>query len=422
MSTVVEPRAGRRSTFASLAVPNYRRYATGQIVSLSGTWMQRVAQDWLVLDLSGGSATALGLAVALQFTPTLALSLWGGVLADRLDKRRALVVLQSAMGLCALGLGLAVVTGVVALWHVYLFSLLLGTFSALDVPVRQAFVSELVGPDLVGNAVALNSVTFNLSRVLGPALAGVLIGVVGTGPVFLVNAVSFAAVLVGLLLMDPARLFRSEPVARAPGQLREGLRYVRRRPDLVAVLVLLFAVSSFALNFYLTLPLLTRSVFGLGADAYGLMTAVLAVGSVLGAVVAARRRVRPRLRLVTGAALVFGVLVVAVGLMPTYALACVLLVPTGVAALTFTTAANAAVQMGVEPEVRGRVMGLYVLVFLGSTPVGAPLLGLVAERFGARAPLVAGGALALVVVLGVALVLARRSRRGTPLPSSTRLG
>ncbi len=249
-----------------------------------------------------------------------------------------------------------------------------------------------------------------------------LIGVVGTGPVFLVNAASFAAVLVGLVRMDPTRLIRSEPVARAPGQLREGLRYVRRRPDLVAVLVLLFGVSSFALNFYLTLPLLTRSVFGLGADAYGLMTAVLAVGSVLGAVVAARRRVRPRLRLVTGAALVFGVLVVAVGLMPTYALACVLLVPTGVAALTFTTAANAAVQMGVEPEVRGRVMGLYVLVFLGSTPVGAPLLGLVAERFGARAPLVAGGALALVVVLGVALVLARRSRRGTPLPSSTRLG
>jgi MFS family permease len=410
VSAVLDPPAsGRRSTFASLAVPNYRLYATGQIVSLAGTWMQRVAQDWLVLDLSRGSATALGIAAALQFSPTLVLSLWGGVLADRLDKRRALMALQAAMGLCALVLGVAVVSGAVQLWHVYVLCLLLGCFSALDVPVRQAFVSELVGPGQLGNAVALNSLTFNLARIVGPSVAGVLIGVTGTGWVFLVNAVSFAAVITGLALMEPGRLFRAEPVPRAPGQLREGLRYVRGRPDLVAVLALVFLVSTFAINFYLTLPLLTRNVFGLGADAYGLLTTLLAVGSVAGAVVAARRTRRPRLRLVTGAALAFGVLVVAAGLMPSYLLACVVMVPLGFASLIFTTAANSTVQLSVEPAVRGRVMGLYILLFLGGTPVGAPLLGLLAEEFGGRAPLLVGGAVALASVLVVALVLARRA-------------
>jgi MFS family permease len=404
----------RRSTFASLHVRNYRLYATGQIVSLAGTWMQRVAQDWLVLDLSDGSATALGIAAALQFSPTLVLSLWGGVLADRIDKRRALIALQSAMGLCALVLGIAVVTGLVALWHVYLLCFLLGCFSALDVPVRQAFVPELVGDGQVGNAVALNSLTFNLARIVGPSVAGVLIAVTGTGWVFLINAVSYAGVIGGLALMDAARLHRTAPVPRAPGQLREGLRYVRGRPDLVAVLVLVFLVSTFGINFYLTLALLARNVFGLGADAYGLLTTLLAVGSVAGAVVAARRMQRPRLRLVTGAALVFGVLATAAGLMPTYLLTGVVMVPLGLAALTFTTAANSAVQMSVEPAMRGRVMGLYILLFLGGTPVGAPLLGMLAEAHGGRAPLVLGGVVTVASVLVVAVVLAHRARRARP--------
>lgn len=401
--------SGERSTFASLRVPNYRLYASGQIVSLAGTWMQRVAQDWLVLDLSGGSATALGFTAALQFTPTLVLSLWGGVLADRVDKRRALMALQAAMGLCALVLGVAVVTGMVELWHVYLLSLLLGCFSALDVPVRQAFVPELVGTAQLGNAVALNSLTFNLARIVGPSVAGVLIAVTGTGWVFLINAASFAAVITGLALMDPSRLHRTEPVPRAPGQLREGLRYVRGRPELMAVLALVFLVSTFGINFYMTLALLARNVFGLGADAYGLLTTLLAVGSVAGAVFAARRTQRPRMRLVTGSALVFGVLVVLAGLMPTYLLTGVVMVPLGLAALTFTTAANSTVQLSVEPAMRGRVMGLYILLFLGGTPVGAPLLGLLAEQHGGRAPLVLGGAVTVVSVLVVALVLARRA-------------
>ncbi|MDN5749430.1 MAG: MFS transporter [Pseudonocardia sp.] len=399
---------GERSTFASLRVPNYRLYAAGQIVSLAGTWMQRVAQDWLVLDLSRGSATALGFAAALQFTPTLVLSLWGGVLADRVDKRRAMMALQAAMGLCALVLGVAVVSGVVELWHVYLLCLLLGCFSALDVPVRQSFVPELVGTAQLGNAVALNSLTFNLARIVGPSVAGVLIAVTGTGWVFLINAVSFVAVITALARMDTARLHRTGPVSRAPGQLRAALHYVRGRPDLVAVLALVFLVSTFGINFYMTLALLARNVFGLGADAYGLLTTLLAVGSVAGAFFAARRTQRPRLRLVTGSALVFGVLVVLAGLMPTYLLTGVVMVPLGMAALTFTTAANATVQLSVESAMRGRVMGLYVLLFLGGTPVGAPLLGLLAEQYGGRAPLVLGGAVTAVSVLVVAVVLTRR--------------
>ena len=397
------------STFGSLRVRNYRLYATGQIVSLAGTWMQRVAQDWLVLDLSGGSATALGIAAALQFSPTLVLSLWGGVLADRVDKRRALMALQAAMGLCALVLGTAVVTGAVALWHVYVLCFLLGCFSALDVPVRQSFVPELVGDRRLGNAVALNSLTFNLARIVGPSIAGVLIAVTGTGWVFLINAVSFAAVITGLALMDTSRLHRTEPVPRAPGQLREGLRYVRGRPDLLAVLALVFLVSTFGINFYMTLALLARNVFGLGADAYGLLTTLLAVGSVAGAVLAARRFRRPRLRLVIGSALAFGGLVTLAGLMPTYLLTGIVMVPLGFAALTFTTAANSAVQLSVEPAVRGRVMGLYILLFLGGTPVGAPLLGMLAEAYGGRSPLVLGGVVTVVSVLVVAAVLVHRA-------------
>lgn len=405
--------------FASLRVPNYRLFAGGQVVSLVGTWMQRVAQDWLVLDLSGGSAAALGVAAALQFSPTLALSLWGGVLADRVDKRRMLIVLQVAMGLCALVLGLAELTGVVELWHVYLLCTLLGCFSALDVPVRQAFVPELVGTRQVGNAVALNSVTFNLARIVGPSVAGLLIVAVGTGWVFLLNALSFVGAVAALAQMDRARLQPTELVARAPGQLRAGLRYVRGRPDLVAVLALVFLVSTFGINFYLTLAVLARNVFGLGAQAYGLLTTLLALGSVLGAVLAARRSGPPRLRLVISSALVFGVLVTAAGLMPSFALTGVVLVPVGLAALTFTTAANSSVQLSVEPTMRGRVMGLYVLLFLGGTPVGAPLLGLLAERLGGRAPLVLGGLVTVASVLVVALVLAWRN---STLRGRTRVG
>lgn len=398
--------------FVSLRVPNYRLFLSGQIVSNVGTWMQRIAQDWLVLDLTGGSATALGIAAALQFTPMLFLTLWGGVLADRVDKRIVLVVVQAAMGLCAVALGTVVLTGVVQLWHVYLLCLLLGCFSAFDTPMRQSFVSEMVGPGQVVNAVALNSMVFNLARIIGPAVAGALIVAVGTGWVFLINAASFVGVISGLLLMRPERLYRSERVPRAPGQLRDGLAYVRARPDLVAIMVLVFLVSTFGINFFMTIALLARNVFGRDAQGYGLLTTLLAVGSVLGATFAARRTTKPRLRMVAGSGVVFGVLLVVAGSMPTYLTAGLALVPVGLAALLFTTSANSAVQLSVDPSVRGRVMGIYMLLLLGGTPLGAPVLGVVAEHFGGRSPLIVGGVVTVLSVLAVAVVLARRGEGG----------
>ncbi|MGH3778773.1 MAG: MFS transporter [Pseudonocardiaceae bacterium] len=396
----------RTSTFVSLRERNYLLFATGQIVSLIGTWGQRLAQDWLVLELSGGDPVALGIAAALQFSPTLLLSLWAGVLADRYDKRRLLLTVQVAMGLCALVLGLLDVGRVVQLWHVYLLCLLLGCFAAIDGAVRQSFAVEMVGPEQVTNAVALNSMTFNLARVVGPAVAGLAIMAVGTGWVFLANAASFAGVVIGLVLMNPARLHRPAPVPRRPGQLMEGLRYVRGRRDLIMLLTLVFFVATFGLNFSLTLAVMARNVFGRGAGAYGLLSALLAVGTLAGATLAARRsgRGRPRLRLVLGAALAFGLLEVAVGLMPTFATFGMMLVPCGAVALTFTTAVNSTVQLSVDPWMRGRVMGLYMLLFLGGKPIGGPLVGWIAAEVNGRAPIVVGGLVTVLAALACAAV------------------
>ncbi len=395
--------------FASLRVRNYRLFASGQVVSLIGTWMQRVAQDWLVLELSGGSPVALGVAAALQFAPTLLLSLWAGGLADRYDKRRMLVVLQCGLGVCALVLGLLDVAGLVTLAQVYVLCAVLGVFSAVDTPVRQSFAGEIVGPETLTNAVALNSMTFNTARIVGPAIAGVLIAAVGTGWVFLANAVTFVAVLTGLVMMRPAEMSPYARAAREPGALRAGVREVRRHPDVVLLLVLVGLVSTLGINFFMTLAIVARNVFGRGAESYGLLTSALAVGCLLGAVLAARRVGRPRLRTVLGAGALFGVAELATGVMPTYLLTALLLVPTGLAQLVFTTAANAAVQLGVDESVRGRVMGLYVLVLLGGTPLGGPVLGWLAEMAGGRAPLWVGGSATLLAVLGVGLVAARRS-------------
>ena len=394
-------------TFRSLRIRNYRLFAGGQIVSLSGTWGQRVAQDWLVLDLSGNSGTALGITTGLQFLPVLLFGLYGGVLADRYDKRRLLLGAQAVMGLLALVLAVLDLTGSVELWHVYALAFGLGLASVLDTPVRQAFVSEMVGPDELPNAVSLNSATFNSARIVGPAVAGVAIAAVGTGWVFLANAVSYAAVLAGLKAMRTAELRPGRRVARARGQLREGLAYVRSRPDLLVPIVLVFVVGTFGLNFQITLALAVKEVFGRGAGAYGLLSAFLAVGSLLGALASARRSGPPRQRTLFAAVLVFGLLEVAVGLAPTYALMAVLLVPTGVAVLTFTTTANSIVQLGSAPHVRGRVMALYIFVFLGGTPVGAPLIGALAEAFGPRSSIVLGGTVTALSGVVAAAVMTR---------------
>jgi MFS family permease len=395
------------TTFRSLRNRNYRLFAAGQIVSQSGTWGQRVAQDWLVLELSGNSGVALGITTGLQFLPVLVLGLYGGVLADRYDKRRLLIGAQAAMGVLALVLAGLDLSGAVQLWHVYALALALGLASVVDTPVRQAFVSEMVDPDDLPNAVSLNSATFNSARIVGPAAAGAAIAAVGTGWVFLVNGVSYVAVIAGLAAMRRADLHPAAPLERAKGQLREGLAYVRSRPDLLVPIVLVFVVGTFGLNFQITLALVVKEVFQRGAGAYGLLSAFLALGSLVGALASARRSGPPRQRTLFASVLAFGLLEMAVGLAPTYELMALLLVPTGVAVLTFTTTANSTVQLGSAPHVRGRVMALYVLVFLGGTPVGAPLIGALAEAFGPRSSIVLGGAVVAVSGVVAAVVMTR---------------
>jgi MFS family permease len=401
-------------TFRSLRVRNYRLFATGQVISLSGTWAQRIAQDWLVLLIAPNPGIALGVVTALQFLPMLIFGLYGGVLADRYDKRSLLIGAQVAMGLLAVTLGVLDLTGVVQLWHVYLLAFGLGLASVVDTPVRQSFVSELVGPDDLPNAVSLNSATFNSARIVGPALAGVAIAGVGTAWVFLANGVSYVAVIAGLAMMRPAELRPAARQPRAKGQLREGVAYVRARPQLYVPMVLVFMVGTFGLNFQITLSLIAKQVFRTDAGSFGLLTSAFAVGSLLGALYSARRSGPPRPRTMLVSALAFGVLEVVVGLAPTMLTMAILLVPTGAAVLTFTTAANSLVQLGSAPEVRGRVMAIYVLVFLGGTPVGAPLIGVVAETLGPRASLLIGGGVCALSALGAAWFLTVLATRRTP--------
>ena len=379
---------------------------TGQVVSNTGTWMQRVAQDWLVLELTHGSGTALGIVTGLQFLPQLLFSLWGGMIADRYPKRRILYATQASMGAQALILGVLALTGAVAVWQVYLLAFALGLAAVVDNPTRQTFVAEMVGRDGMANAIALNSAAFNLARITGPAVAGLVISTVGTPAAFLVNAASFAAVLIGLKLMRPAELHPVERAPRAPGQLREALAYVRARPSLWLTLALVFFVATFGMNFQVTTALMSRGVFHTGAGAFGLASTMFAVGALGGALLAARRA-RPGMRLMLGTALAFGVLEVAAGLMPTFWSFLALLVPTGFALLMFTTTANSATQLGVGQAVRGRVMGLYMLVFLGGAPLGSPLVGWAAEQFGARMSLIAGGVVSALAAVIAALLLAR---------------
>jgi MFS family permease len=402
--------------FRALRVRNFRRYASANLVSLTGTWMQRIGQDWLVLQLSHGSGTALGLITALQFGPVLVLGMTGGVVADRYDKRRTLQITQGLMGALALALGLLVAGGVVALWQVFVLAGGLGAVAAIDAPVRQAFVSEMVGPDLLGNAVGLNSTIFNGARLVGPSLAGLLIGASSgnTAPAFFLNAGSFGFTILALAGMRAAELSPSAPVARAPGQLRAGLAYTWAHPDLVLAMVLAFVVGTFGFNYQVTIALMAREVFGLGAAGFGLLSTFFAVGSLSGALLSTRRNVRPRRGFLVGSVVAFGLLTVVTGLMPSYWSFAVLLVPTGAAALVFSVANNSFVQLGADPQMRGRVMALYFICFMGGTPVGAPVIGWIAENYGAPWGLILGGAVCVVAGVGAAVVLARgRDRTGT---------
>ena len=397
--------------FRSLRVRNYRLYAAGQLVSLTGTWMQRVAQDWLVLELTN-SGTALGIVTALQFLPSLLFGLWGGVLADRYDKRKLLLATQTGLALVALILGVLDVTGIVQYWQVLVLALLLGLVSAVDSPVRQSFAVEMVGPDDLTNAVGLNSTIFNSARILGPAVAGVMIAAVGTGWAFVANAISSIAVLTGLALMRPSELRPSPAIARVRGQLRAGLRYVWHRQDLLLTMILVFVVGTFGLNFQITTALLAKQVFHRTATGYGLLSTALAVGACVGAVLATRRRTRPSLLFLLLAALSFGLLEIIAGSMPGFGGTALLLVLVGLAMLSFTTAANSSVQLGVEATMRGRVMALYLMCFLGGTPLGAPIVGWVANTVGPRWGMIGGGVVCMAVAVGMALYLVRQGLLG----------
>jgi MFS family permease len=393
--------------FRSLRVRNYRLYAAGQLVSLTGTWMQRVAQDWLVLELTN-SGTALGIVTALQFLPSLLFGLWGGVLADRYDKRKLLLATQTGLALVALILGVLDVTGIVQYWQVLVLALLLGLVSAVDSPVRQSFAVEMVGPDDLTNAVGLNSTIFNSARILGPAVAGVMITAVGTGWAFVANAISSIAVLAALALMRPSELRPSPAIDRVRGQLRAGLRYVWNRQDLLLTMILVFVVGTFGLNFQITTALLAKQVFHRTATGYGLLSTALAVGACVGAVLATRRRTRPSLLFLLLAALSFGLLEMIAGSMPGFGGTALVLVLVGLAMLTFTTAANSSVQLGVEATMRGRVMALYLMCFLGGTPLGAPIVGWVASTVGPRWGMIGGGLVCMAVAVGLAVYLVRQ--------------
>ncbi|MGZ4590524.1 MAG: MFS transporter [Actinomycetes bacterium] len=394
-------------TFQSLRNRNYRLYATGAVVSNVGTWMQRIAQDWLVLQLTHNSGVALGVTTGLQFLPMLLLAPFAGTLADRYSKRHVLIVTQASMAVLGAVLGLLDVTGVVQVGQVYVLALLLGVAAAVDAPARQSFVIEMVGRDDLPNAVGLNSASFNLGRVIGPALAGLLIVAVGTGPVFLINAASFGAVIFALKRMRVSELSPVPHAERGPGQVLDGIRYVRARPDLLMVMVIVFFVGTFGLNFQMTSALMATEVFHKGAGEYGLLGSILAIGSLSGALLAARRG-RPRLRLIVVAAVAFGVVEVAAGLMPSYVTFVALLIPLGLCQMTLLNSANATMQLGVDPVMRGRVMALYMAVLMGGTPIGAPLVGALAETFGARWSLIAGGLISAAAALVAGGLLARR--------------
>lgn len=391
-------------TFRSLRNPNYRLYAAGGVVSNTGTWMQRVAQDWLVLELTANSGAALGITTGLQFLPFLLLGPFSGLLADRMPKQRLLQFTNLGMAVPAAILGGLAVTGAAQIWHVYVLAFVLGLASAIDAPARQSFVSEIVDTDDLTNAVGLNSASFNAARLVGPGVAGLLIaalggGVVATGWVILLNSVSYAAPIVTLRGMDLSRLDSPALTHRGPGAIREGFAYVRARPDLLLILAIVFCAGTFGLNFQMTSALMATEVFDKGPAEYGVLGSFLAVGSLAGALLAARReRVRQRLVIMSG--LVFGALVTLSGLMPSY-LAFALMTPLiGISALTLITSANAYMQLHTEAGVRGRVMALYMMIFMGGTPVGAPVIGWIGESFGARWTLVLGG---LLTIAGIAL-------------------
>ncbi|MES5821720.1 MFS transporter [Streptomyces sp. RG80] len=405
-STPEDPvKPAKSSMFSSLKIRNYRLFFLGQVVSNTGTWMQRIAQDWLVLSLTG-SSTAVGVTTALQFLPMLLFGLYGGVLVDRLPKRPTLLVTQSSMAVTGLALAALTLTGQVQVWHVYLAAFVVGLATVVDNPARQTFVSEMVGPDQLQNAVSLNSANFQSARLVGPAVAGLMITGVGTGWAFLANGLSFIAPITGLLLMRGRDLHAVQRAPRGKGQLREGLHYVAGRPDLIWTIVLVGFVSTFGFNFPVYLSAFADDVFHAGAGSYSLFNTLMAVGSLAGALLAARRGTA-RMRVLVAGAVAFGTLEIVAAIAPSLWLFALLMIPIGMFGMTVNVTANSSVQMSTDPAMRGRVMSLYMMVFMGGAPLGAPIAGWITDAYGVRAGLASGGVIAAAAAATIGLVLAR---------------
>lgn len=405
-----------RRTFSALSVPNFRRFFVGQSISLVGTWMQGVAQSWLVYSLTH-SSTALGAVVAVQTLPVLLLGPYGGVIADRIDKRRLMVVLQSLMGVQALVLGLLAVTHVVTFWEVCVLAVVLGLNNCFENPARQSFLLEMVGGENVRNAVSLNSTMVNAARAVGPAVAGLLIATTGVGVCFLLNAFSFVAVVYSLSSMDVAQLQPSPPAQRAKGQLREGLSYVAHEPGLGMPLLMMALVGALAYEFQVTLPVLASRTFHGGPETYGFLTAAMGAGAVCGGLVTAARG-KTGLTPLTVAATVFGAAILLTSLSPVLGLAYAGMALVGWGSVSFMATGNSTLQLASKPSMRGRVMSLWAVGFLGSTPIGGPLIGWVVAAFGARVGLGVGG-LACLVAAALGLTVAHRLRSRAPRPGPT---
>ena len=398
------------STFRALKNPNYRLWAGGALVSNIGSWMQRMAQDWLVLtQLTHHSASAVGVVMALQFGPQLLFLPWTGFAADHFNQRRLLMITQAAMGILALILGVLTITGVVQLWQVYVFAFLFGTAAAFDAPVRQTFVSELVDDDGLANAVALNATSFNAARMVGPAVAGLTIGAIGTGWAFMANGASFFAVLISLCLLRVHELRPRARAKRTRGSFLEGFRYVWRRPDLRTMLVMLFLIGTFGMNFAIFTSTMAVRVFHTDARGFGLLSSMMAIGTLAGSLFAASRSKIGFVSLLVGAA-VFGVGCTMGAIAPGYWLYAAAMVVIGVSLLTFTNGTSTLMQLSTEPAMRGRVLAIRIAVALGCTPIGAPIIGWIADHFGPRWALGVGGASGYVAAVAALIYLIRKKR------------
>jgi len=414
-----DPLAG---TLRSLRNPNYRIWAGGALVSNIGTWVQRTAQDWLVLtQLTRHDASALGLVMGLQFGPQLLLLPWTGFAADHFNQRKLLLATQATMGVLALALGILTLTGLVQLWHVYAFALLFGSAAAFDAPVRQTFVAELVGDEDLHNAVSLNATSFNAGRMIGPAIAGTMIAAIGTGWAFLLNGASFLAVLISLATLQTSTLRPNARATRRKGNFLEGFQYAWKRPDLRAILIMLFLIGTFGLNFPIFISTMAVTIFHTDAKGYGLLSSIMAIGTIVGAFLSARRT-KPRFELLLTGSATFGLGCTLAALAPNYWIFAATLALIGIATITFTNTTNSLIQLSTPPEMRGRMMALRIGVALGGTPIGAPITGWVANTCGPRWSLAIGATAGFLSALVALLALSSQkpdSRHRSPAEPKT---